>query len=73
MGRARAQPQAMVTVLTAAYECGPPEQIQQAVDICPVGTILHKGVGYDQPIGRRRYDVESVRDRALDAARGTDR
>ena len=51
----------------------PPEQIQQAVDICPVGTILHKGVGYDQPIGRRRYDVESVKDRALDAARGGDR
>ncbi len=47
----------------------PPEQIQEAVDICPVGTILRKGVGYDQPIGERRYDVESAKDRALDAAR----
>ena len=50
----------------------PPEQIQEAVDICPVGTILHKGVGYDQPIGRRRYDIESASDRSLRAAREQD-
>lgn len=50
----------------------PPEQIQEAVDICPVGTILRKGVGYDQPIGERRYDVESAKDRALDSARRSD-
>jgi [NiFe] hydrogenase diaphorase moiety small subunit len=30
-----------------------------------VGAILEKGVGYDVPIGRRKYEVESVRDRAL--------
>lgn len=47
----------------------PPEQVREAVDICPVGTILEKGVGYDQPIGERRYEVESVRDRALESAR----
>lgn len=47
----------------------PPEQVQRAVDICPVGTILAKGVGYDEPIGQRRYDVESVKDRALEPAR----
>lgn len=47
----------------------PPEQIQQAVDICPVGTILRKGAGYDEPIGARRFDIESVRDRTIDAAR----
>ena len=47
----------------------PPEQVREAVDICPVGTILEKGVGYDEPIGERRYDVESVRDRALEPSR----
>ena len=47
----------------------PPEQVREAVDICPVGTILEKGVGYDKPIGERRYEVESVRDRALESAR----
>lgn len=41
------------------------EQVRYAVDICPVGAILEKGVGYDVPIGRRKYEVESVRDRAL--------
>lgn len=46
----------------------PPEQIREAVDICPVGTILKKGVGYDEPIGKRRYDLESVRDRALESS-----
>ena len=43
----------------------PPEQVREAVDVCPVGTILEKQVGFDDPIGRRLYDVESVRDRAL--------
>jgi [NiFe] hydrogenase diaphorase moiety small subunit len=47
----------------------PPEQVREAVDICPVGTILEKGVGYDAPIGERRYDVESVKDRALEPSR----
>ena len=43
----------------------PPEQVREAVDICPVGTIIEKQVGYDDPIGQRLYDIESVRDRAL--------
>ncbi|MBX7434004.1 (2Fe-2S)-binding protein [Mycobacterium sp. Y57] len=47
----------------------PPEQVREAVDICPVGTILQKGVGYDEPIGSRRFDVESVKDRALESSR----
>ena len=42
------------------------EQIRYAVEICPVGAILEKQVGYDTPIGRRKYEVKSVRDRALD-------
>ncbi|PQP41149.1 2Fe-2S iron-sulfur cluster-binding protein [Mycolicibacterium austroafricanum] len=45
----------------------PAEQVRYAVDICPVGAILEKGVGYDVPIGRRKYEVKSVRERTLDA------
>jgi [NiFe] hydrogenase diaphorase moiety small subunit len=47
----------------------PPEQVDEAVDICPVGTILKKRVGYDEPIGERRFEIESVRDRALEPSR----
>lgn len=43
----------------------PPEQVAEAVDNCPVGAILAKGVGYDEPIGRRRYEQETLRDRLL--------
>lgn len=49
----------------------PIEQIRYAVEICPVGAILEKGVGYDVPIGRRTYEVESVRVRSLDTPEGT--
>ncbi|MCB0949784.1 MAG: (2Fe-2S)-binding protein [Mycobacterium sp.] len=43
----------------------PIEQVRYAVEICPVGAILEKGVGFDVPIGRRKYEIESVRERAL--------
>src|SRR4029079_2940078 len=43
----------------------PVEQVRYAVEICPVGAILEKGVGFDVPIGRRKYEVQSVRQRAL--------
>ena len=43
----------------------PPEQVKEAVDICSVGTIIEKQVGYNDPIGRRHYDVESIRERVL--------
>ncbi|CAG7641216.1 2Fe-2S iron-sulfur cluster-binding protein [Rhodococcus opacus] len=43
----------------------PPEQVREAVAICPVGTIIEKRVGYDDPIGRRKYEIETVRARAL--------
>jgi len=32
----------------------------KAVDVCPVGVILRKRVGFAVPIGKRRYDVEPV-------------
>ncbi len=44
------------------------EQVAYAVEICPVGAILEKGVGFDVPIGRRKYEVQTVRERALDVS-----
>jgi [NiFe] hydrogenase diaphorase moiety small subunit len=41
------------------------EQVDEAVALCPVGAILHKGVGYDTPIGQRRYEANSLRNRVL--------
>lgn len=41
------------------------EQIDRAVQMCPTGAILRKGVGYDEPIGARRFDRLPVRERAL--------
>jgi [NiFe] hydrogenase diaphorase moiety small subunit len=32
----------------------------EAADICPVGAILHKHVGYRDPIGKRRYDLKPI-------------
>jgi len=43
----------------------PPEQVRQAVDICPVGCILEKEVGFNDPIGQRKFEIQSVRERAL--------
>ena len=36
----------------------------KAVDVCPVGAIIRKRVGFSVPIGHRRFDVSSVRDQA---------
>lgn len=36
------------------------EQAQKAMDICPVGAILRKEKGYDQPIGTRKYDNKPI-------------
>ncbi|MFO1414474.1 MAG: 2Fe-2S iron-sulfur cluster-binding protein [Burkholderiales bacterium] len=37
----------------------------QAVDVCPVGVILKKRVGFAIPIGQRRYDGKPVSTQAL--------
>jgi len=41
------------------------EQVREAVELCPVGTILQKRVGHDVPIGQRKYEVQTLRARAL--------
>lgn len=42
------------------------EQVARAVDLCPVGTIIEKKVGFNDPIGKRKFDIKSVRERALE-------
>lgn len=44
------------------------EATDRAVDVCPVGAILRKRVGYQVPVGRRRYDHEPIGS-AVEAAR----
>ncbi|MFH2141674.1 MAG: 2Fe-2S iron-sulfur cluster-binding protein [Bacteroidota bacterium] len=36
------------------------EKAQYAMDNCPVGAILRKEKGYDQPIGTRKYDTKPI-------------
>lgn len=42
------------------------EEVRRAVDLCPVGTIVEKKVGFNEAIGHRKYDIESIRERALE-------
>ncbi|MBA3057238.1 MAG: (2Fe-2S)-binding protein [Gammaproteobacteria bacterium] len=42
------------------------EQVTRAVNLCPVGTIVEKGVGFNDPIGKRKFEIKSVRERALE-------
>lgn len=36
------------------------EKVQEAMDICPVGSILRKEQGFITPIGKRKYDLEPI-------------
>jgi [NiFe] hydrogenase diaphorase moiety small subunit len=40
----------------------------KAVEVCPVGVILRKRVGFAVPIGERRYDRRPISAQALDDA-----
>ena len=40
----------------------------KALEVCPVGAILRKGVGFSVPIGSRRYDLRPISAQALDDA-----
>lgn len=41
------------------------EQAVAAAQLCPVGAILRKNQAYHQPIGERKFDLVSIRERAL--------
>ncbi len=36
------------------------ELAQKAMDTCPVGAIIRKGKGFDEPIGTRKYDKKAI-------------
>lgn len=36
------------------------EMAQKAMDTCPVGSILKKEKGFDEPIGQRKYDKKEI-------------
>lgn len=42
-----------------------PEQARKAAEMCPVGCIIEKGLGFNDPMGERKFDVKSIRERAL--------
>jgi [NiFe] hydrogenase diaphorase moiety small subunit len=58
-----------IDVDVALADAMTPEQVDAAAGLCPVGAILHKGVGYDVPIGRRRYETHSLKNRVLGRSR----
>lgn len=45
-----------------------PEQVTGAAEMCPVGCIIEKGLGFNDPIGKRKFEVKSIRERALERA-----
>jgi [NiFe] hydrogenase diaphorase moiety small subunit len=36
------------------------EQARKAMDVCPVGSILRKEVGFTVPVGQRKYDTRPI-------------
>jgi [NiFe] hydrogenase diaphorase moiety small subunit len=40
----------------------------KALEVCPVGAILRKRVGFAVPVGQRRFDIEPISARALEDA-----
>lgn len=57
---------ARIEIDVALADRMPDEQVLEAAELCPVGCIIAKGVGYDDPIGRRKFEIKSIRERALE-------
>ena len=57
---------AQIEVNTALADRMPAAQVHEAAEICPVGCIIEKGVGFNDPIGQRKFEIQTVRERALD-------
>jgi [NiFe] hydrogenase diaphorase moiety small subunit len=49
-----------ITVDTELIQDISEELAQQAMEICPVGAIIHKGKGFDTPFGKRKYDHRPI-------------
>ena len=46
------------------------EEAQKAMDVCPVGAILKKEVGFAVPIGKRKFDKKPIGDNVEEKAAG---
>jgi [NiFe] hydrogenase diaphorase moiety small subunit len=46
------------------------DQVQKAMDICPVGAILKKEVGFRIPIGKRKFDHKPIGNELEEKKRG---
>ncbi len=57
---------ARIEIDAALADLMPDEQVREAADLCPVGCIIDKSQGFDDPIGKRKFEVKSIRERALD-------
>jgi [NiFe] hydrogenase diaphorase moiety small subunit len=42
------------------------ERAAEVAAMCPVGCIIEKGRGYNDPIGKRKYELKSLRHRVLE-------
>jgi [NiFe] hydrogenase diaphorase moiety small subunit len=45
------------------------EQVREAAEFCPVGCIIDKGQGYNDPIGKRKYEIKSIREQVLEGSK----
>jgi [NiFe] hydrogenase diaphorase moiety small subunit len=43
-----------------------PQQVREASDLCPVGCIIDKSQGFDVAIGKRKFEIKSIKERALE-------
>ncbi len=59
--------EARIEIDVALADLMPPEQVREAANLCPVGCIIDKSQGFDRPIGKRKFEVKSIRERALEA------
>jgi len=48
------------------------EVTDRAVDVCPVGALMKKRIGYQTPIGQRLYDIEPIGSDVESAAAGVE-
>lgn len=46
----------------------PAEQVREASDLCPVGCIIDKTQGFDAPIGKRKFEIKTIRERVLEGS-----
>jgi [NiFe] hydrogenase diaphorase moiety small subunit len=57
---------ASIEIDVALADAMPPEQVREAAELCPVGCIIEKGLGYNDPIGQRKFEIKSIKERTLE-------